>query len=64
MGGMVGGNRRRSVPAGREAHAAGLADSPHSAIVNIIADMFNGFPGMAHTGAARAANTSSFDASV
>lgn len=24
------------------------------AIVNVIADMFNGFPGMAHTGAARA----------
>ncbi len=39
----------------REAHAAGLKASSHGAIVNIIADMFNGFPGMAHTGAARSA---------
>jgi peroxisomal trans-2-enoyl-CoA reductase len=27
---------------------------PGGAIVNVIADMFNGFPGMAHTGASRA----------
>lgn len=39
----------------REAHAAGLKASAHGAIVNVIADMFNGFPGMAHTGAARSA---------
>ena len=39
----------------REAYAAGLKQSPHAAIVNVIADMFNGFPGMAHTGAARSA---------
>ncbi len=40
----------------REAHGAGLRSSETGgAIVNIIADMFNGFPGMAHTGAARAA---------
>ena len=39
----------------REAYVAGLADSPNGAVVNVIADMFNGFPGMAHTGAARAA---------
>ena len=38
----------------REAHRAGLARSPDAAIVNVIADMWNGFPGMAHTGAARA----------
>ena len=30
-------------------------DRGGGAVVNIIADMFNGFPGMAHTGAARAA---------
>jgi hypothetical protein len=28
--------------------------------VNIIADMFNGFPGMAHTGAARAGNSCNY----
>lgn len=39
----------------REALGAGLAKSPNGAVVNIIADMFNGFPGMAHTGAARSA---------
>jgi len=40
----------------KEAYAAGLQESKHGgAIVNIIADMFNGFPGMAHTGAARSA---------
>ena len=39
----------------REALGAGLAKSPNGAVVNIIADMFNGFPGMSHTGAARSA---------
>jgi peroxisomal trans-2-enoyl-CoA reductase len=40
----------------REAHVAGLKTShTGGAIVNIIADMFNGFPGMGHTGAARSA---------
>ena len=37
----------------REAFKAGLAASENGAVVNIIADMFRGFPGMAHTGAAR-----------
>lgn len=44
----------------REAHSGGLAASGRAAgaggaIVNIIADMFSGFPNMAHTGAARSA---------
>ena len=38
----------------REAYAAGMKTNG-GAIANIIAGMFNGFPGMAHTGAARAA---------
>jgi len=37
----------------REAYQQGM-DSNGGAIVNIIAEMFRGFPGMAHTGAARA----------
>ena len=37
----------------REAYQAGMEERG-GAIVNIIADMFRGFPGMAHTGAARA----------
>ncbi len=37
----------------REAHAAWMGEHG-GAIVNIIADMHRGFPGMAHTGAARA----------
>jgi peroxisomal trans-2-enoyl-CoA reductase len=37
----------------REAYAASMADNGGN-IVNIICDMRNGFPGMAHTGAARA----------
>jgi NAD(P)-dependent dehydrogenase (short-subunit alcohol dehydrogenase family) len=37
----------------REAYQQGM-ESGGGAIVNIIADMFRGFPGMAHTGAARA----------
>jgi peroxisomal trans-2-enoyl-CoA reductase len=40
----------------KAAYENGLRDSKRGgAIVNIIADMFNGFPGMAHTGAARSA---------
>ena len=40
----------------QSAYRHGLQDSKHGgAIVNIIADMFNGFPGMSHTGAARSA---------
>jgi len=39
----------------REAYAAGLKASGSGAVVNVIADMFNGFPGMVHTGAARSA---------
>ena len=39
----------------RAAYAhGGLVDGGGGAIVNIIADMWKGFPGMAHTGAARA----------
>ena len=37
----------------RAAFRAGLRESG-GAIVNVVADMWNGFPGMAHTGAARA----------
>jgi citronellol/citronellal dehydrogenase len=37
----------------RAAYRAAMADRG-GAIVNIVADMWNGFPGMAHTGAARA----------
>lgn len=37
----------------REAYQSGMEERG-GAIVNIIADMFRGFPGMAHTGAARA----------
>lgn len=39
----------------QEARRAGLGERDDAAVVNIIADMFNGFPGMIHTGAARAA---------
>ena len=37
-----------------ELEAAGEARTTGGAVVNIVADMWNGFPGMAHTGAARA----------